>query len=507
MKNIKNIGIITGLFLALTIISCNKDETNEILELQQQDVVFDINNFIPPDVQTSSKGVFMSARDGEDFPECSDKVPSYVELTIDDGDILRLKLVTLNNKTETEVLKLVEGDYKLTSFIVYAEDGSPLWAAPIEGSYYELLWNLTGVDVPFTVLKFDKIKVKVDVLCYVPYDYENFGFAWFAYTPIEIHTVCFFGDICTKFYEYFHNEESPYFGQHYDGYDFAAIFSIVVKANDEFGVPTDIVVNDPDFNSNLSWQGVGEPLCIEYPDVIGIDETFTYEIWLTMAEGDPKLVYTGVFDDTAVADRGNTNGFGGDDGVFDFVVGNCSSDYNDLNLELPAFLPLPTTGEFMVDDHLVNAYFDVNFRGLDNEILFENGGNGYPAYCGDLNHLIVQGTWYAAEFYSSLEVSTIPAHFNSYDWGALNWLVNNLEAYPSLSYLEIQGAIWWVIHRDTAINPGAIENQLALDALTHSDFIPTVGDYAIVLVHDADSNPASPEGSDDTQLVIVRVDP
>lgn len=73
--------------------------------------------------------------------------------------------------------------------------------------------------------------------------------------------------------------------------------------------------------------------------------------------------------------------------------------------------------------------------------------------------------------------------------------------------MQIQAGIWYVIHGDTAVGNGTEVNQLDLDALTHSDFIPTVGDFANVLVYDADSDPASPEGSDDTQLVIVRVDP
>ncbi len=342
MKNLFK--ILLGLFLIGFAVSCNKDEATEIIPVQQlQDVVFDINNF----TQDAGKSLFASKENGENdpaIPDCSDAEPSYVMLSIDGATAIRVELVSLNGKTETEVLKLSPGAHELTSFIVYDADGIAIWASPEMGSYYQKLWQLRGVNqLAFDVPEFDKLKVELDVLCYRPFDYERFGFAWFAYTQTEIHTVCFFGDICTKFYEEFHAAGSPYDGQTYDGYDFPAIFYINVKNEAGAIVNDNTPVEGVYPNSNLSWFGVGSPLCIEYPDVVGVDETFTFEIMLKMPNGDWVKVYTGSFDDTAMSTNDGEDGFGGTDGVFDFVVGNCSYDGNDANIELPAYLPIPKT--------------------------------------------------------------------------------------------------------------------------------------------------------------------
>uniref|UniRef100_UPI0035654D3A hypothetical protein n=1 Tax=Lutibacter sp. TaxID=1925666 RepID=UPI0035654D3A len=81
MKNLFK--ILLGLFLIGFAVSCNKDEATEIIPVQQlQDVVFDINNFIPD----ASKSLFASKENGENdpaIPDCSDAEPDYVMLSID----------------------------------------------------------------------------------------------------------------------------------------------------------------------------------------------------------------------------------------------------------------------------------------------------------------------------------------------------------------------------------------------------------------------------------------
>ena len=359
----------------------------------------------------------------------------------------------------------------------------------MEGSYYDNLWGLKGVDFDFDVAGFDKQIIEVDVLCYEPFNYENFGFAWFAYSKTEIHTICFFGDICTKFYEDFHEVGSPYYGQDYDGYDFSAIFEIVVKDADGN------VVNDPAKATNAEWFGTGSPLCIEYPDAVGVDETFTFEIWLAMPSGEYKLVHTESFDDDALSTSGNVDGFGGEDGVFDFVVGNCSYEGNDGNLELPAYVPTPESGKFVLSGPL---YDGINYV----KITFSDIVGGHPdtidtgmtldAFCSDKDNTITLGVTYDALFYSSLVISSLPSEYQSIEWGSLNWIMNNLQ---DKSGQDIQAAIWHITNGEAA-------TTFATEALTHTDFVPTVGDYAIILC-----DPIEGAGENRIQLMIVRVDP
>ncbi|WP_299525349.1 hypothetical protein [uncultured Lutibacter sp.] len=516
MKNL--LKILLGLSLVLFAISCNNDDATEIIPVQQlQDVVFDINNFIPD----ASKNLFVS-KDNLDndplIPDCSDLEPSYVVIDIS-GTEYTLQLVTLNDKTETEVVKLPAGPYVINEFIVYAADGTAIWASPMMGSYYQNLWQLRGVNqLEFIVLEFEKLKVELDVLCYRPYDYERFGFAWFAYTKIEIHTVCFFGDICTKFYEEFHAEGSPYFGQDYDGYDFPAIFYVNVK-NEAGAIVNDNTPVEGVFpNSNLSWFGLGSPLCIEYPDVVGVPETFTFEIMLKMPSGAWELVYTGGFDDTAMSNNDGLDGFGGTDGVFDFVVGNCSYDGNDANVELPAYLPIPISAD------MVTSWGPQGFDIFEFYMTFSNYNPGpipglfdeatYRTLCGEEEvNIIVPGNYFV-EFYSSLDylepTSLIPAPYNAYPWGSMNYLANNcgiVDGIPTTyTWQEVQEAVWYIMDPDNTVL--GVNNQLAQDSMANADFVPSVGDFACVLVVPFEiTNGTRAAAATASQLLLMRIDP
>ncbi|APG60518.1 DUF1566 domain-containing protein [Christiangramia salexigens] len=329
----KNLKIFAGLFFSLLILSCNKEDVNESEDLAFQEVVFDVSNYTASS-QRGSQNLSKAEAVESLIPECSEIDAALVKLTIlDAADVATeytLDLVAINNNTETEPLKLNEGEYRITSFVAYAEDGvTAVWAAPMMGSYYQTLWNLKGVkDLPFTINKFDKIKVNVDVLCYEPFDYQNFGFGWFAFSQTEINTICFFGDICTEFYEQWHTlEGSPYVGQSYNGYDFPAIFSVEVYNAEG------VRVNDANMDSNISWQGSGAPLCIEYPNQIGVEETFNYSILVALPDGNWEVIHNGSFADTAEASTSGDGGFGGKDGVFTFGAG-CTNADNDLNVSL-----------------------------------------------------------------------------------------------------------------------------------------------------------------------------
>ena len=48
----------------------------------------------------------------------------------------------------------------------------------------------------FKIIAFEKAEYAIDVLCYIPAEWDNFGFEWFEVTEITLREQCFFGDIC-----------------------------------------------------------------------------------------------------------------------------------------------------------------------------------------------------------------------------------------------------------------------------------------------------------------------
>jgi len=224
--------------------------------------------------------------------------------------------------------------------MVYDIDDNLIWAAPMEGSHYALLWGLDGLEKTFTVKAFKKNSISVDVLCWEEYSYKDFGFNWFDFQEVTIKTMCFFGDVCTKFYDDFYNHPgSPYYGSTSDGYDMPAIFKVLIKT------PDGTVINDENLNSNASWFGEGKPLCIEYPDFGDTQEKYYFEIHLAYPDNSYHLVYTSELfsaeNQTWVTGDHIGQNVTGAENIFDFVVGNCSAEANTTLVNLPAYLFLP----------------------------------------------------------------------------------------------------------------------------------------------------------------------
>ncbi len=194
-------------------------------------------------------------------------------------------------------------------------------ATPTAGSDYSEYVGVT-VGFSFDVNKFAKKQVPVDVLCFLPEEYTNFGFDWFIVTQTVVREKCFFGDICLN--------GAPYSPADYDGslygsslgVDVPAIMKIVVKKN---GVE---VPNSP-FNNEAS-QGIGSPLCVQYPDDIGAPgEIFTFDLYIWTRLCDGSFDYE-LFDTFTATDDGALNIPVGADGVLDYVVGTCNSSDADV---------------------------------------------------------------------------------------------------------------------------------------------------------------------------------
>ena len=317
MKTIKRLAtFLVALLLVVEFSSCEK-QSNDL-----QSVSFNIQNV------TNSLKKATGPQDDR-IPVCIDEEPSYVIAKIGDNEYKLNVLTGLNDGTETQVLKLDAGTYTLSSFKVYALDNDGddndelIWATPESGSYYANLFGIQGVGVDFIVAPFEKSKFNIDVLCWQTYSYKDFGFNWFDYNKVEIKTLCFFGDVCVEEHELWHSTGSYYQQSNYEGYDFPAIFEVFItnEAGD--------IINDLTLNSNMLhpdgtiWQGVGSPLCIEYPDYDGIIDNYEFTINLILPNGDSYPIIEGQ-PFTAEQDPMDITG---DDGVYDFAVGALCEGY------------------------------------------------------------------------------------------------------------------------------------------------------------------------------------
>lgn len=500
MKSIKNLWLLLAMVAMISFVSCDKDES-AIVEptVELGDVTFDVTNFITE----------LASKDGilKESIECSDLTPDFVYVKIN-GVEYELNLVTLATSSggmQSEVLKLAPGTYTIEEFAVYNgttdngdADDTVLFASPELSSEYVTKWGMTGVTKSFTVEAFKKAPVAVDVLCYVPSDYTEFGFTWMQFDKFQSKKIYFFGDICTKYWEeWAAYQDGPYVGA-INGYDFPAGFTVdVYLGTDTSGAPNVSGTYVP-----ADYVGVAaEPLCIEYIDNLqSIDETYTYVITLNLPDGGTEVVHTGTFTDSnwsKVTPDADT--FGGDDGIFDFVIGNCSYDGNNGNYELPAWVPVPTGPiTFKVAqggaDGYVQATFDLGGPAVKYGDL--QHGVSIPMWCAEKDADIYIGRTYNAMVYSSLDLAgTLPSTLSSIPWGKLNWIMNHKDGF---STTQIQNALWWLIH-----NGGSGAAVAGLTDVAVAGWEPTVGDWAILIV-DADGMNAN---QDEVQLMIVRVDP
>ena len=306
MRNLKRLATsLVALFLVVAFSSCEKQASSDTL----QEVSFNVNNV------TNSLKKAIGPND-ERIPTCVDSLPSYVVATITDADGVSTDytldvLNGLNDGTETQVIKLMAGTYSLDGFKVYAQGGTMIWAAPMNGSYYANLWNLQGVSFDFEVQAFTKTKIDVDVLCWEEYSYKYFGFNWFDFQKVTIKTVCFFGDICPG--------ETVV--------DYVAGYTIQITTPDGFLLGEGTF--DPENQTG--------PLCIEYPEFGDLtDETYNVTISLNNAPYD--IVGIGALNaDTGeltlygYSNMTDLNGDEDTDGIFDFILywgENCNYDGN-----------------------------------------------------------------------------------------------------------------------------------------------------------------------------------
>ncbi|MCK5788658.1 MAG: hypothetical protein KAH32_06655 [Chlamydiia bacterium] len=519
---------LVALALIFAFSSCEKEQVNTNKEVS---VYFDIASL-------GNKAAIDIKKDGTVgenpgiYPECTTDEVAYVIATID--DVPYTINMTLLPNSQTEVIQLdADADNELTSFIVYNDAGVPIYQMPDEDSDEAdpLKGNLTSVPMDLALGAFTKSKIEVDVVCWHPYSHMNLTWAWFEINYHQLNTLCFFGDICTKYADDFHTTQgSPYINQEYDGYDFPAIFwAVITRA--EYTDNSGVLHPEETWSANnvdnyATPTNVNDALCLTYRDNLQEDENFSYELFLFLPDGDTTLIHSGTFDDGAFSEMNNPNGFGGVDGLLTFAVGNCNNG-SGVDEVLPPYLYLPEVGDIQVIyTNLADyEYFDVKLLGTswDNALYPPELGENeqMSAWCVDLYHKIYEDE-FTADVYNSLDIESLPTtEFKAYNWGALNWLANNEDIIHNIldsgnwenDRYGLQHTIWMVIHGTSAAVIADIEAEtghtvdqnmldLVAEAISHPLFVPSPGQYSLLLL-----DPGVDDNGTTIQSVIIRVDP
>jgi len=483
------------MLIAVTLFSCQKEKDDSATT---QEVSFTATQIDP--------GAGLKGTSDWDWKCDATLNPDYAEIELYDGTGLvligtyRPLIFTLDGKLYTQAIKLAPGTYTVSKFLVMDDNNTPsdytdddiYMATPATAALYS---QYTNPDVRFTfeVLEFQKAEIPVEVLCFIPAEYTGFGFDWFVITEIVVREQCFFGDICVK-------HLADYEGSNYEEQstglqiDMPAIFRVDVYKNNVF-------VESYTNNTLAQDYGVGAPVCVQYADVIGSTDVFTFELYIMVKQGNafPFVLFkTLTFNDIWNIEDGADN-------VYDFVLGMCN--LTDADLELAPWQNLPGWANVTIDNPgTLESYWDITFNSFNPAGTYDIVLGLTEGWCGDEFTTIGDGTFDAA-IYTSLNDANWPAGmpFTLAQIAKINWLVNHL---PDFGYSigntgvgegdAIQKAIW-NINRNAAYYGGNSATMYTA-ASTHGDFLPLPGGWAAVLII-KDNDP------DTYQLLFTVVDP
>jgi len=399
------------------------------------------------------------------YPECSTEAVAYVIVTID-GVEYKLGMTALS-PSQTEVVQLAAGSYTLEGVDVYDQYDNLIYVAPSTASIEVTEAGLLGVPMKLTFEEWTKTKVNVDVVCWHEYSHKVYTWGWLELKYYEIKHLCFFGDVCTKFYENFGQTQ----------YDFPA----------EFDVAWQYELNGQLVQDTLTSDGSG-PICISYLDDVLAPENLTYSLILHTPTGDLVLVEDVPVPDGAWSGDGS---WAGEDGIYLFNVGNCGTD---VDGQFAPYDPLPSTVSFKLTGSLYNdGYIDMVFTDVPSGATAEiYTGAVVPSWCVDKYNHIAKNTVYQANVYSSLYPGNMPSAYSSVPWNKLNYIINNIGSYTPQ---QVQAAIWH-------FTDGTSANALSVAADNNASYMPPVGGRAIVVID-------AIEGANvkTIQLMVVTVDP
>ena len=519
--------------------SCEKD-TPEKEQMVEAEVEFGISHILPD----GTKNLPLDPLD--DPPTCPDDMdPVRAHIEIDGfQDPFKPLVFEVDGKLYTQSIKFYidpnqEQDFTITKFFIENASGEIIMATPNEGSdYAEYIDDDYHLPFDFTVDAFMKTEIGIEVLCFVPDDFDKFGFNWFEIGQFIVREYNFYGDFCIKdAAQYANSSYASQTGFPASGFiDAPAIFEIHVFEKD---APEDADPLKTFTNEVEDWYGVGAPLEIDV--LMEYGKEYRLELHLLVSTNNAfefVHIYT-FYADTEMAQVPLTNieGVPYDitHEVLDFVVGGCV--YGDPDLQLPPWQSLPEKASITINhnaDYSHGAYWKLTVNSVDNTAPagtydFPSGDDlpkDIAGWCGDHATTITEGTntFYVYSSYWDFNWPPMPVDddgdeiINLEKLAAVNWLMNNLNLFgitmPTGMFIEpeffstqeakdIQDAIWLIINESvhhTSDGPSANATNMRTQALQNKDFIPLPGGYAAVLL--------ARDGVPKThQLIFTIVDP
>jgi len=405
--------LIWSIILLCLVSACQKAD-NAVPSNEDQGVSFSLN------AKTTLKST-----------DCFSKQADYAKIIIS-GTPYVVDVFYINSIPYTNTLKLAVGDYTITEFMLMDDNNTPndnsddvlIAATPHAGSEFAA-YVAQPLDISFTIEEFKKTQLGITVLCYEERNYSSFGFVYHEIGQLTIREQFFFGDFCIK-------SLSDYAGSIYEyqssglQLDMPAIAKIEVWRN---GVKMGEY-------SNESWYGEGKPLTVRYGDTHNQIDNFELKLFILVRQGagcNYVYFHSWAFKDAELIPAGN-------DGIVDFVLGNCIPN---ADLILPPWMNLPPTATYTItgwSPPTLNAYVDVTLSNVPAGYEISNGL--YPAFCADHNLGIYVGMSYEMAMYSSLYQNQLPLFAQSANWEKINWLYNHLSWYPNYQWYDIQGFVW-----------------------------------------------------------------
>ncbi len=452
------------------------------------------SNDIEPPEDNQGVAFTLNAGSADKSTDCFSKKADYANVVIS-GTSYKLEVFYINSVPYTNTLKLEEGDYELTEFMLMDDNNTPddtsddvlLAATPHEGSEFSQYVE-QALNISFTVEAFKKTELGISVLCYEESNYSKFGFLYFQIGQVVVREQFFFGDICIcRLDDY----ASSLYAQQSNGLqlDMPAIAKIEVWRN---GVKFEEFTNE-------EWYGEGKPLTVRYADVLRHVDNFEFKLFILVRQGTEfnyVHFHSWTFKDDEVIPAG-------DDGVVDYVLGNCSPG---ADLTLAPWMNLPPTATYTITNtnpSPQNSYVEVTLSNIPEGYEISNGI--YPSNCADHSTSISVGAAYNMNVYSSLYPDQLPAFAQSDKWEKINWLYNHLDWYSGYEWYDLQGFLW--LYDNPVWNGNALGTMPALTPLTQqmkadadkygTDYkVPLGGSYAIVFI---------PPGSGDVPLIQTMI--
>jgi hypothetical protein len=433
----------------------------------------------------------------------------------------RLEVFYIGDVPYTNTIKLAPGAYTVQEFAMWNDGlatGSPakIIAAGVHSTatYAPLINPNSWLTRPLTITAFQKNTMSIELVCYDEAHYADFGFEYFTLDQTVIREQNFFGDFCIKEVKDYNGEyaaNSPYVtvlgGAGNILLDLPAIFMIKVYR--------DNVLTGTFDNNDAS--KIYSPLKVTYADRIGVTDVFKFELYIMVRVGasyDYVLFNTWTKNDaeTIVPVVG-----AGQDGVVDFVLGNCVQSGSDL--VIPPWMNLPETCAYQMvaptyAPGLKGGYVDATLGVTGGIHDFDFKSDTYASYCANRT---VSINWipYTMNVYSSLYKSKLPtwAQADYSKWEKMNWIINHLDWYSGYSWSDLQQAMW--ILEDPTWNGSAEGNVPAIttigikmvsDANTYGGNykVPSGGWACIIFI---DHNPPGNATLPYTQTMFIKVDP